>query len=166
MQEKIDSLQLTTPCGESSEGSFTPRPGEEKHYRRHHSIFLFKKNLKPLLFTLFLCTMMSLAGDLAFAQQQGGQVIFGQNETMIPNAVRNFVIFLFGITFLIGAGGACWGTVCYMRRQECQNWLIGGGLCMVVGGVIAGIAYLAGGNALQVNQDISFVTQTLTSVLT
>ncbi len=124
-----------------------------------HSTLTNKNTLTTML---VWAALVMLAGNTAFAQG-GGSTIFGQDETMIPNAVRYAVIFLFGIAFLFGAGSVVWGVMAYTRRQECMNWIIGGGLCMVVGGVVAGIAYIAGGNALAVPNDLSYLTITLTN---
>jgi F0F1-type ATP synthase assembly protein I len=119
-------------------------------------------NKNPLATMLVCAALVMLASSTTFAQG-GGSTIFGQDETMIPNAVRYGVIFLFGIAFLFGAGSVVWGVMAYTRRQECMNWIIGGGLCMVVGGVVAGIAYIAGGNALAVPNDLSYLTTFLTN---
>ncbi len=114
---------------------------------------------KNTLTTLVTCVaLVMLAGVTTFAQTPGGgTTIFGQDETMIPNALRYAVVFLFGIAFLFGAGSVVWGVMCYTRRQECMNWIVGGGLCMVVGGVVAGIVYIAGGNSLAVPTDLSYL---------
>lgn len=78
---------------------------------------------------------------------------------MIPNAMRATVLFLFGMTFLFGAGAVCWGVIQFTRKQEAGHWILGGGICMVVGGAIALIAFLAGGNQQKVNRDLSYVLQ-------
>ncbi len=123
---------------------------------------------KKMLVTALLCVgAIMLTGTLAAAQTTGGgTTIFGQDETMVPNAVRYAVVFLFGIAFLFGAGSVVWGVMAYTRRQECMNWIIGGALCMVVGGVVAGVAYLAGGNALNVNQDLSYIHDVVSATAT
>ena len=121
---------------------------------------------KETLVTALLCVVaIMLTSSIVMAQTGGGTTIFGQDETMVPNAVRYAVIFLFGIAFLFGAGSVVWGVMAYTRRQECMNWIIGGALCMVVGGVVAGVAYLAGGNALDVNRDLSFLDHAVTTTL-
>lgn len=121
---------------------------------------------KETLATALMCVAaVMLTSSLAMAQTGGGTTIFGQDETMIPNGVRYAVIFLFGIVFLFGAGSVVWGVMAYTRRQECMNWIIGGALCMVVGGVVAGVAYLAGGNALDVNRDLSFLHHAASTTL-
>ena len=123
---------------------------------------------KKMLVTALLCVgAIMLTGTLAAAQTTGGGTsIFGQDETMVPNAVRYAVVFLFGIAFLFGAGSVVWGVMAYTRRQECMNWIIGGALCMVVGGVVAGVAYLAGGNSLNVNQDLSYIHDVVSTTAT
>ncbi len=120
---------------------------------------------KNTLMTLVTCVaLVMLVSVTTLAQTAGGgTTIFGQDETMIPNAVRYAVVFLFGIAFLFGAGSVVWGVMCYTRRQECMNWIIGGGLCMVVGGVVAGIVYIAGGNSLAVPNDLSYLTSAITN---
>lgn len=122
---------------------------------------------KETLATVLMCVgAVMLTSSLAAAQTTGGGTsIFGQDEMMIPNAVRYAVVFLFGIAFLFGAGSVVWGVMAYTRRQECMNWIIGGALCMVVGGVVAGVAYLAGGNALDVNRDLSLLDHAVTTTL-
>ncbi len=73
---------------------------------------------------------------------------------MVPNAIRQTVIFLSGIAFLVGAGACIWGAFNYTRRQECSNQFIGGGMLMTIGGIIALISYLSGGRAVTVNRDL------------
>lgn len=123
-------------------------------------------NKETLVTALSCVAAVMLTSGLAAAQTTGGTTIFGQDETMIPEAVRYAVIFLFGIAFLFGAGAVVWGVMAYTRRQECMNWIVGGGLCMVVGGVVAGVAYLAGGNALDVNQDLSYIYNAVSTTAT
>ena len=97
--------------------------------------------------------VMLLASVSAFAQAGGGS-IFGQDQNMVPNAIRQTVIFLSGIAFLVGAGACIWGAFNYTRRQECVNQFIGGGMLMTIGGIIALISYLSGGRAVTVNRDL------------
>jgi len=79
--------------------------------------------------------VMTLAAVPCFAQTGG--TIFGQDQSMIPNAVRQVVIFAAGIAFLIGALTVIWGAFQYSRRQECMQCFVGGGLLMTIGGVIS-----------------------------
>jgi hypothetical protein len=86
---------------------------------------------------------------------QTGGTIFGQDQSMVPNAVRQTVIFAAGIAFLIGALTVIWGAFQYSRRQECMNCFIGGGLLMTIGGVIALISYLSSGRAVTVDRTLN-----------
>lgn len=97
--------------------------------------------------------VMALASVPCFAQTGG--TIFGQDQSMVPNAVRQTVIFAAGIAFLVGALTVIWGAFQYSRRQECMNCFIGGGLLMTIGGVIALISYLASGRGVTVDRTLN-----------
>lgn len=102
---------------------------------------------------LTVVTVMLLASFPAMAQTGG--TIFGQDQSMVPNAIRQVVIFAAGIAFLIGALTVIWGAFQYSRRQECMNCFIGGGLLMTIGGVIALISYLASGRGVTVDRTLN-----------
>ena len=85
---------------------------------------------------------------------QTGGTIFGQDQSMVPNAIRQTVIFAAGIAFLVGALTVIWGAFQYSRRQECMNCFIGGGLLMTIGGVIALISYLSSGRGVTVDRTL------------
>lgn len=74
---------------------------------------------------------------------------------MVPNAIRQTVIFAAGIAFLVGALTVIWGAFQYSRRQECMNCFIGGGLLMTIGGVISLISYLASGRGVTVDRTLN-----------
>ena len=106
--------------------------------------------IEPVV-TVFIA--MTLASVPCFAQTGG--TIFGQDQSMVPNAVRQVVIFAAGIAFLVGALTVIWGAFQYSRRQECMNCFIGGGLLMTIGGVIALISYLASGRGVTVDRTLN-----------
>ena len=97
------------------------------------------------------CVALALCAAPAWAQG----TIFGQDQSMVPNAVRQVVIFAAGIAFLIGALMVIWGAFQYSQRQECMNCFIGGGLMMAIGGVIALVSYLASGRAVGVDRTLN-----------
>ncbi|MCP9496924.1 MAG: hypothetical protein MSG64_21100, partial [Pyrinomonadaceae bacterium MAG19_C2-C3] len=111
---------------------------------------LIIEGVEPMLTAV---VVMMLACGSAFAQTGG--TIFGQDQSMVPNAVRQTVIFAADIAFLIGALTVIWGAFQYSRRQECMNCFIGGGLLMTIGGVIALISYLASGRGVTVDRTLS-----------
>ena len=106
--------------------------------------------IEPVV-TVFV--VMALASVPCFAQTGG--TIFGQDQSMVPNAVRQVVIFAAGIAFLVGALTVIWGAFQYSRRQECMNCFIGGGLLMTIGGVIALVSYLSSGRAVSVDRTLN-----------
>ena len=106
--------------------------------------------IEPVI-TLIIVMVLACVPTMA---QTGGQ-IFGQDQSMVPNAVRHTVIFAAGIAFLIGALTVIWGAFQYSRRQECMNCFIGGGLLMTIGGVIALISYLSSGQAVTVDRTLN-----------
>ena len=97
--------------------------------------------------------VMTLAAVPCFAQTGG--TIFGQDQSMIPNAVRQVVIFAAGIAFLIGALTVIWGAFQYSRRQDCMQCFVGGGLLMTIGGVISLISYLSSGRGVTVDRTLN-----------
>ncbi len=97
--------------------------------------------------------VMTLAAVPCFAQTGG--TIFGQDQSMIPNAVRQVVIFAAGIAFLIGALTVIWGAFQYSRRQECMQCFVGGGLLMTIGGVISLVSYLSSGRGVTVDRTLN-----------
>lgn len=111
---------------------------------------LLLEAVEPMVTFAIVLTLAS-----APAMAQTGGTIFGQDQSMVPNAVRQTVIFAAGIAFLIGALTVIWGAFQYSRRQECMNCFIGGGLLMTIGGVIALISYLSSGRAVTVDHTLN-----------
>lgn len=129
--------------------------GEDKSRtaRFGKTAMLFGIILEAIEPVLTLMTIMALACVPTFAQSGG--TIFGQDQSMVPNAIRQTVIFAAGIAFLVGALTVIWGAFQYSRRQECMNCFIGGGLLMTIGGVIALISYLASGRGVTVDRTLN-----------
>jgi len=111
---------------------------------------LMLEGIEPVITIIMV---MAIAAAPCFAETGG--TIFGQDQSMVPNAVRQVVIFAAGIAFLIGALTVIWGAFQYSRRQECMNCFIGGGLLMTIGGVISLISYLASGRGVTVDRTLN-----------
>lgn len=118
--------------------------------KRAMVVGVFIETVEPVL---TVAAVMLLASFPAMAQTGG--TIFGQDQSMVPNAVRQTVIFAAGIAFLIGALTVIWGAFQYSRRQDCMNSFIGGGLLMTIGGVIALISYLSSGRGVTVDRSLN-----------
>ena len=116
--------------------------------------------------TIITCLGLVLLAAIPAAAQPGGNTIFGRRASMIPDAVRNVVIVMGSLGGLAGAGGVIWGTFGLMRRQQdATHYIWGGALLMVVGGVVAFVAALAGGEAVPVNGDLSQLISTLSALV-
>jgi hypothetical protein len=111
---------------------------------------LFLDAVEPILTVVGVILLASFP-----AMAQTGGTIFGQDQSMVPNAVRQTVIFAAGVAFLVGALSVIWGAFQYSRRQECMNSFIGGGLLMTIGGVISLISYLSSGRGVTVDRTLS-----------
>lgn len=111
---------------------------------------LFIDAVEPVLTVVGVILLASFP-----AMAQTGGTIFGQDQSMVPNAIRQTVIFAAGIAFLIGALTVIWGAFQYSRRQDCMNSFIGGGLLMTIGGVIALISYLSSGRGVTVDRSLN-----------
>jgi len=118
--------------------------------KRAMVVGLFLDAVEPVLTVV---GVMLLASFPAMAQTGG--TIFGQDQSMVPNAIRQTVIFAAGIAFLVGALTVIWGAFQYSRRQDCMNSFIGGGLLMTIGGVIALISYLSSGRGVTVDRTLN-----------
>lgn len=118
--------------------------------KRAMVVGIFIDAIEPVLTVI---AVMLLASFPAMAQTGG--TIFGQDQSMVPNAVRQVVIFAAGIAFLVGALTVIWGAFQYSQRKECGHCFIGGGILMTIGGVIALVSYLASGRGVTVDRTLN-----------
>ena len=127
--------------------------GKTRAARAGKAAIVFGLILEAVEPVVTFVVVMTLAAVPCFAQTGG--TIFGQDQSMIPNAVRQVVIFAAGIAFLIGALTVIWGAFQYSRRQECMQCFVGGGLLMTIGGVISLISYLSSGRGVTVDRTLN-----------
>ncbi len=111
---------------------------------------LMLEAIEPVVTFVVVLTVASMP---CFAQTGG--TIFGQDQSMVPNAVRQTVIFAAGIAFLIGALTVIWGAFQYSQRQDCVQCFVGGGLLMTIGGVISLVSYLSSGRGVTVDRTLN-----------
>ena len=142
MRERFAAVNALGMAGDDSRAA--------RFGKRAMVVGLFLEAVEPVL---TVTGMILLASFPAMAQTGG--TIFGQDQSMVPNAVRQTVIFASGIAFLVGALIVIWGAFQYSRRQECMNSFIGGGLLMTIGGVIALISYLSSGRGVTVDRSLN-----------
>ena len=142
MRERVAAVDALGMAGDDSRAA--------RFGKRAMVVGLFLDAVEPVLTVV---GVMLLASFPAMAQTGG--TIFGQDQSMVPNAVRQTVIFAAGIAFLVGALTVIWGAFQYSRRQDCMNSFIGGGLLMTIGGVIALISYLSSGRGVTVDRSLN-----------
>ena len=142
MRERVAAVDALGAAGDDSRAA--------RFGRRAMFVGIFIDAVEPVL---TVAGVMLLASFPAMAQTGG--TIFGQDQSMVPNAVRQTVIFASGIAFLVGALTVIWGAFQYSRRQDCMNSFIGGGLLMTIGGVIALISYLSSGRGVTVDRTLN-----------
>lgn len=129
--------------------------GKSRTAKLGKSALLFGIMLEAIEPVVTMLVVIALAAVPCFAQGSTGGTIFGQDQSMVPNAVRQTVIFAAGIAFLMGALTVIWGAFQYSRRQECMNCFIGGGLLMTIGGVISLVSYLSSGRGVTVDRTLN-----------
>lgn len=127
--------------------------GKTRTARVGKAALVFGLMLEAIEPVVTFVVVMTLAAVPCFAQTGG--TIFGQDQSMVPNAVRQVVIFAAGIAFLIGALTVIWGAFQYSRRQDCMQCFVGGGLLMTIGGVISLVSYLSSGRGVTVDRTLN-----------
>jgi hypothetical protein len=103
--------------------------------------------IEPML--MIAATLMLISAP-AFAQGS----IFGQNDQTVGNSLKEGIRWGRNMLFLIGIGGVGWGVFNIMTEKPWMKQMIGGGLSMSVGSVMALIQTLSGGNAVNVDTDL------------
>ena len=102
---------------------------------------------------LLLITATILMAVPALAQQPGGD-IFGGNDQVLGNGVREAIRWGRNLLFLLGVGGVGWGIINYMTEKAYLKQMIGGGLAMSLGGIASLIYSFSQGNAVNLNTDL------------
>jgi hypothetical protein len=156
MKKMKERLGARAGCAREGLGMIDIEFGRAKHSRAARlgrAAIVLGIVLEAIEPVVTVVVVMTLAATPCFAQTGG--TIFGQDQSMVPNAVRQTVIFAAGLAFLVGALTVIWGAFQYSRRQECMNSFIGGGLLMTIGGVISLISYLASGRGVTVDRTLN-----------
>jgi hypothetical protein len=82
------------------------------------------------------------------------QDIFGGNDQVLGNGVREAIRWGRNLLFLLGVGGVGWGVVNYMSEKAYLKQMIGGGLSMSLGGIASLIYSFSQGNAVNLDTDL------------
>jgi hypothetical protein len=108
--------------------------------------------VEPVLALVVTLSVMS-ATTLAAQPAPGGD-IFGGNDQVLGNGVREAVRWGRNLLFLLGVGGAGWGALNYMTEKAYMKQFVGGGLAMSLGAVASLIYSFSQGNAVDLDTDL------------
>jgi len=106
--------------------------------------------VEPALLLIIATILMAVP---ALAQQPGGD-IFGGNDQVLGNGVREAIRWGRNLLFLLGVGGVGWGIINYMTEKAYLKQMIGGGLAMSLGGIASLIYSFSQGNAVNLDTDL------------
>jgi hypothetical protein len=112
------------------------------------------RSIEPalVLISVLLLTGITLVQP-AFAQVQGG-TIFGQNDQAVGNGVREAIRWGRNLLFLLGVVGVSWGAMNIWLEKGWGKQMLGGGLCMGIGGILSLIYSFSQGNAVNLDTDL------------
>jgi hypothetical protein len=89
----------------------------------------------------------------AIAQTPGGN-LFGGNDQQLGSGVREAIRWGRNLLFLLGVAGVGWGAVNIMMEKPWGRQMLGGGVCMSIGGNLTLIYSFSQGNAVNLDTDL------------
>ena len=110
---------------------------------------IFVRAIEPVLalVALLLVTVPALA------QTPGGN-LFGGNDQQLGSGVREAIRWGRNLLFLLGVGGVGWGAANIMMEKAWGRQMLGGGICMGIGGILSLIHSFSQGNAVNLDTDL------------
>jgi hypothetical protein len=109
------------------------------------------RSVEPVLMLVGAVLLMGIGlAQPAFAQGS----IFGQNDQDVGNGVREAIRWGRNLLFLLGAVGIGWGAINVMMEKSWGRQMVGGGLCLGIGSIIALIQSFSRGNAVNLDTDL------------
>jgi hypothetical protein len=112
------------------------------------------RSIEPALALIAVLLLMGVTlAQPAFAQVQGG-TIFGQNDQALGSGVREAIRWGRNLLFLLGVVGVSWGAMNIWLEKGWGKQMLGGGLCMGIGGVLSLIYSFSQGNAVNLDTDL------------
>ena len=89
----------------------------------------------------------------ALAQTPGGN-LFGGNDQQLGSGVREAIRWGRNLLFLLGVAGVGWGAANIMMEKAWGRQMLGGGICMGIGGILSLIHSFSQGNAVNLDTDL------------
>jgi hypothetical protein len=102
---------------------------------------------------LVLATAVLVMTAPALAQTPGGN-LFGGNDQQLGSGVREAIRWGRNLLFLLGVGGVGWGSANIMMEKAWGRQMLGGGICMSLGGILSLINSFSQGNAVNLDTDL------------
>jgi hypothetical protein len=132
------------------EGELLERSAATRAGRRVIQLAVIVRTIEPVLVLVAAVLLMTVPG---FAQQPGGS-FFGQNDQATGNGVREAIRWGRNLLFLLGVVGVSWGAMNIWLEKGWGRQMLGGGLCMGIGGILALIYSFSQGNAVNLDTDL------------
>jgi len=111
---------------------------------------VFVRAVEPVL---ALVAALLLVTVPALAQTPGGN-LFGGNDQQLGSGVREAIRWGRNLLFLLGVGGVGWGAANIMMEKAWGRQMLGGGICMSIGGILSLIHSFSQGNAVNLDTDL------------
>ena len=89
----------------------------------------------------------------ALAQTPGGN-LFGGNDQQLGSGVREAIRWGRNLLFLLGVAGVGWGAANIMMEKAWGRQMLGGGICMGIGGILSLVHSFSQGNAVNLETDL------------
>jgi hypothetical protein len=102
---------------------------------------------------LVLVAALLLVAVPAFAQTPGGD-LFGGNDQQLGSGVRQAIRWGRNLLFLLGVAGVGWGAANIMMEKPWGRQMLGGGVCMSIGGILSLVYSFSRGNAVNLDTDL------------
>jgi hypothetical protein len=121
--------------------------------RAGHSLIrlaIFVRAIEPVLALVATVSLMTVP---ALAQTPGGN-LFGGNDQQLGSGVREAIRWGRNLLFLLGVGGVGWGAANIMMEKAWGRQMLGGGICMGIGGILSLIHSFSQGNAVNLDTDL------------
>jgi hypothetical protein len=114
----------------------------------HLAVFI--RAIEPVL---ALIAAVLIAAVPSLAQTPGGN-LFGGNDQQLGSGVREAIRWGRNLLFLLGVAGVGWGAANIMMEKPWGRQMLGGGVCMSIGGILTLIYSFSQGNAVNLDTDL------------
>jgi hypothetical protein len=108
---------------------------------------IFVRAIEPVLALVAAVLLLTVP---ALAQTPGGN-LFGGNDQQLGSGVREAIRWGRNLLFLLGVG---WGAANIMMEKSWGRQMLGGGVCMGIGGILSLVYSFSQGNAVNLDTDL------------